>query len=251
VIVAFWYSNILAISLFALIAVLMVVEFTSLCRIDGALKVTMLLLALFVSGGAALPTVFPKDTLLFGGILAAFCMASLVYARTGDRFAALFGGLILASVFSGASLLALPEGRFLVLALALVVASCDIAAFFVGRTIGGPRLAPKISPNKTISGGVGGICAALLATMILGGKTGFGDWWPAQLVSRDISPILIGLTGVTLGGLAQIGDLFESHLKRWAGVKDSGRIIPGHGGVLDRFDGYLLTMPVLYLLFTL
>ena len=105
----------------------------------------------------------------------------------------------------------------------LVVWATDIGAFFAGRTIGGPKLAPSISPNKTIAGLIGGIiCAALLA----------GAWvyyvrLPAQLL----------WLAVLFGAAAQMGDLFESGLKRRAGLKDSGTWLPGHGGLLDRLDG--------------
>ena len=105
----------------------------------------------------------------------------------------------------------------------LVVWATDIGAFFAGRAIGGPKLAPSISPNKTVAGLVGGvICAALMA----------GAWvyyvgLPAKLL----------WLAVLFGAMAQVGDLFESGLKRKAGVKDSGTWLPGHGGLLDRLDG--------------
>ena len=106
--------------------------------------------------------------------------------------------------------------------------STDIGAYFAGRAIGGPRLAPSISPNKTISGLVGGLVAAGL----LGGL-----WaWHANLdlPFRWLAP-LFALA-------AQGGDLFESWLKRRAGVKDSGNILPGHGGALDRLDGLVVVV---------
>jgi phosphatidate cytidylyltransferase len=105
----------------------------------------------------------------------------------------------------------------------LVVWSTDIGAYFAGRAIGGPKLAPSISPNKTIAGLVGGvICAAVFA----------GVWvyyvgLPAKLLWLAV-PFAVA---------AQLGDLFESGLKRRAGVKDSGTWLPGHGGLLDRLDG--------------
>ena len=105
----------------------------------------------------------------------------------------------------------------------LVVWATDIGAYFSGRAIGGPKLAPSISPNKTIAGLVGGVaCAALMA----------GAWvyyvgLPAKLL----------WLAVLFGTAAQLGDLFESGLKRKAGMKDSGTWLPGHGGLLDRLDG--------------
>jgi len=105
----------------------------------------------------------------------------------------------------------------------LVVWSTDIGAYFAGRAIGGPKLAPSISPNKTMSGLFGGvISAAVLA----------GLW----VSVAKLPPILLWLAA-PFAVAAQLGDLFESGLKRRAGVKDSGTWLPGHGGLLDRLDG--------------
>ena len=104
--------------------------------------------------------------------------------------------------------------------------SVDIGAYFAGRAIGGPRLAPAISPNKTWAGLIGGIAAAGL----------FGGLWAWLL---ELPAILIWLT-VPFGLGAQFGDLFESWLKRRSGVKDSGNWLPGHGGALDRLDGLVV-----------
>lgn len=105
----------------------------------------------------------------------------------------------------------------------LVVWATDIGAYFAGRTIGGPKLAPTISPSKTIAGLIGGIiCAALLA----------GAW-----VYYVRLPAKLLWLAVLFGAAAQMGDLFESGLKRRAGLKDSGTWLPGHGGLLDRLDG--------------
>ena len=104
--------------------------------------------------------------------------------------------------------------------------SVDIGAYFAGRSIGGPKLAPAISPNKTWAGLIGGMAAAAL----------FGGLWTMLL---DLPPILLWLAAPFALG-AQIGDLFESWLKRRAGVKDSGTWLPGHGGALDRLDGLVV-----------
>lgn len=118
-------------------------------------------------------------------------------------------------------------------AMALVWAT-DIGAFFAGRTIGGPKLAPAISPNKTWAGLIGGVIAAALFGWAL--ATWAGLAWPLAAASP------------ALAVLAQIGDLYESTLKRRAGVKDSGNVLPGHGGVLDRLDGLVPVAPVAALL---
>lgn len=104
--------------------------------------------------------------------------------------------------------------------------SVDIGAYFAGRSIGGPKLAPAISPNKTWAGLIGGMAAAAL----------FGGLWTMLL---DLPPILLWLAAPFALG-AQLGDLFESWLKRRAGVKDSGSWLPGHGGALDRLDGLVV-----------
>ncbi len=105
----------------------------------------------------------------------------------------------------------------------LVVWSTDIGAYFAGRAIGGPKLAPSISPNKTIAGLVGGVASAALLA---------GAW--VYLVKL---PAMLLWLAVFFAVAAQLGDLFESGLKRRAGVKDSGTWLPGHGGLLDRLDG--------------
>jgi phosphatidate cytidylyltransferase len=105
----------------------------------------------------------------------------------------------------------------------LVVWSTDIGAYFAGRAIGGPKLAPSVSPNKTIAGLAGGVISAAVVA---------GAW----AVFTDLPPILLWLAA-PFAVAAQMGDLFESGLKRKAGVKDSGTWLPGHGGLLDRLDG--------------
>jgi phosphatidate cytidylyltransferase len=121
-----------------------------------------------------------------------------------------------------------PEyGLFAVLWLFAVVWSADTLAYVFGRLIGGPKLAPSISPNKTWAGLVGAITGGIVAGAAMG--------WYAALPT--VWPLLVA--GGVLAVLEQLGDLFESAAKRRFGVKDSGRIIPGHGGVLDRVDGLI------------
>jgi phosphatidate cytidylyltransferase len=115
------------------------------------------------------------------------------------------------------------KGFALVLWAFIVTWSADIGAFFTGRAFGGPKLAPAISPNKTVSGLVGGVIAASLAA---------GIW--AHI--NDLSPAWL-LLAPLFAVSAAAGDLFESWMKRRAGVKDSGALFPGHGGILDRLDG--------------
>ncbi len=128
-------------------------------------------------------------------------------------------------------------GRDWVLFALLVTFATDTGAFFTGRSIGRHPLAPGISPNKTWEGAVGGFLAAILAALLIDQFFGLGlpRWQP---------PII----GATVGVVAQWGDLLESKLKRVAQVKDSGNLIPGHGGMLDRLDSILLAIPAVYYL---
>lgn len=130
-----------------------------------------------------------------------------------------------------------PQGRaFPPLWLVLIaVWAGDTLAYFVGRRFGGRRLAPLASPGKTVSGALAGLGGSLAA------GAGLGALW---LGSGAAGAVL----GAAIGAAGLLGDLFESLLKRAAGVKDSGRLIPGHGGVLDRFDSLVPALPVAYYL---
>ncbi len=133
-----------------------------------------------------------------------------------------------------AGLMSLAEGPKLVLAVVLLVALADIGGYFVGRAIGRTKLAPKVSPGKTWEGLLGGQLAIVL---VVGATTSFLGFDAARI------GLWLGLAMVT--GLASVlGDLVESMVKRHRGVKDSGTILPGHGGVLDRIDGLTAALPV-------
>ena len=128
-------------------------------------------------------------------------------------------------------------GRANVLVLLLLVWASDVGAYAAGRAIGGPRLAPRISPGKTVSGAVGGLIAAV--------AVGLGA---ALVLSPPPHLPRAGLLAAALGIVAQAGDLFESWVKRRLGVKDSGTLIPGHGGLFDRLDAVLAVAPAAALL---
>lgn len=127
------------------------------------------------------------------------------------------------------------SGLIAILYLFAVVWATDILAYFVGRSIGGPKLAPSISPGKTWSGAVGGALAAVVAGFLV------------ATVAGHPSPILMGALALPLSVVSQAGDLFESGFKRRYGAKDSGNLIPGHGGVMDRVDGLVAAALALYL----
>ncbi len=127
-----------------------------------------------------------------------------------------------------------PDGhRWLFVALAIVWAA-DTGAYFAGRHYGKRKLAPRISPNKTVEGVLGGLACGLLVALV------FAPFAGATLAQLP----LVGLVALVAVGFSVVGDLFESLLKRHVGAKDSGDLIPGHGGVLDRIDGVVAALPV-------
>ena len=118
-----------------------------------------------------------------------------------------------------------------------IIIVSDSAQYYTGRAFGKRKLAPVISPKKTVEGAIGGLVIASLAAI------GFGRLWPVGL-----SELGMFATGFAIAVAGIVGDLFESALKRRAGLKDSGSLIPGHGGILDRIDSWLFAVPVFWLI---
>jgi phosphatidate cytidylyltransferase len=173
-------------------------------------------------------------------LLVCLCLLTLEFAamsRAGNLPALARASGIAYFLLALVSLIWLRHGNpaQVVLLLAAVWAT-DIGAYLAGRWIGGPRMAPSISPGKTWSGAAGGLLAAVLVALALAAAT---------TGAFRAGPALLALV---LSLAAQAGDLLESAVKRRCGVKDSGRLIPGHGGLLDRVDGILAAAPVLALL---
>jgi len=135
---------------------------------------------------------------------------------------------------AGAALVALP--------LVLTWAS-DIGAYFVGRAVGGRKLMPSVSPGKTVSGALGGLAATVVVAWLYVRYA----LAPVALLTMTVPATIV--FGLAISVAAQVGDLTESLLKREASVKDSSRLLPGHGGLLDRLDSLLFVLPVAYLLF--
>ncbi|WP_439594768.1 phosphatidate cytidylyltransferase [Falsiroseomonas sp.] len=180
--------------------------------------------------------------LLLAGSAATWLGVSLLGRRSGITQPA--RRLALGVLYIGLAGLALIElrhdneaGRGNVLFLFVVVWASDIGAYMAGRALGGPKLAPAISPNKTWSGALGGLAAAL----VFGGACALaftpGAWWPA-----------VAMVALLVSIASQAGDLLESAIKRHFKVKDTSSLIPGHGGLLDRLDGVLAAAPVAALL---
>jgi phosphatidate cytidylyltransferase len=128
-----------------------------------------------------------------------------------------------------------PHGSYWFFICICVVFSGDIAAYFTGRKFGKRKLIPSISPNKTWEGALGGLITSVLVGSLIG-----------KYFFPHISILLLTVSCAVASFLAQSGDFFESLLKRIAGSKDSGFLLPGHGGFLDRFDGILFALPVFY-----
>ena len=148
----------------------------------------------------------------------------------------LLGLIYVAGLLSFPALLrAMVLGRIYIFYLVFVTWAGDTGAFYVGSTMGKRLLCPSISPRKTVEGSVGGLICSVLAS----GLAKFWFW-------EELGTVECLALGLGLGVLGQAGDLCESMLKRSFGVKDTGRLIPGHGGVLDRVDSLLFTGPVLY-----
>jgi len=191
-------------------------------------------------GGTLVDTAVALDAVLMSAfvMLAAIALTSWTGGRDalGRASAAIFpvlylglpiGALIAVREMRG------PQGVFLLM---LTVMVSDTAQYYTGRLFGRRPLAPAISPKKTIEGAIGGFVFGTLLLVVV------GHWW-----LEDVPLLVRAVLGAVIVALGIAGDLFESMLKRSAGVKDSSALIPGHGGVLDRIDALLFAAPIYYL----
>lgn len=132
-------------------------------------------------------------------------------------------------------------GKLFIWLVFIAAFGCDTGAYFAGITLGKHKLIPSLSPKKTIEGSIGGIITATLLALL------YGVFIRRYYALEGVNILLLcGLTGFFGSFLAQIGDLAASAMKRLTGIKDFGKLIPGHGGVLDRFDSVILTAPAVY-----
>ena len=152
-------------------------------------------------------------------------------APTQTRFAAwMLAGLVYADILLLGPVALRRDAEFgfaAILFLFAVVWTTDIAAYFTGRALGGPKLWPAVSPKKTWSGAIGGMVGAVAAGLLV--------LW---LMGLAVGPMLV-LVAAVLSAISQAGDLLESSIKRHFGAKDASHLIPGHGGLMDRLDGFL------------
>lgn len=169
--------------------------------------------------------------------LAAVALVMLLLGSADRKLPWLGAGLVYAGLPGIAAIVLRGEGAPGVITAGLValgfvfvvVWAADSAAYFVGRSVGGPKLWPRVSPKKTWSGALGGLATAVAVGLV------FAHW-------RGVPALPIAVLAVALSVVSQVGDFAESAMKRRYGVKDSGRIIPGHGGVMDRVDGLVVAL---------
>ena len=211
----------------ALVTVAAIGLFVEWLMVAGMARVVRLI----ASGAAAL--IFAGIFLAIGWIAAAASLLGLglvVVALLAPQRRAWSGaGFLYAGAAQMSSVLVRldrVEGFVALTLILLVVWVTDIGGYFAGRNVGGPKLWPRVSPNKTWAGAIGGFVGSLMVATIFA-AFGFGKVWPMLLV------------GAALSIASQLGDLFESAVKRHFGVKDSSHIIPGHGGLMDRLDGFI------------
>jgi phosphatidate cytidylyltransferase len=226
-------------------------EYLGLVERSGAKPprvVVMVAIFMLFAGNFAYPD---QTAPIFGGLslgLLVYC----TFRSSIERVMVDAAASVFCLLYVGLTLIALPtlreatNGPSLVAFLMCVVWAGDIAALYVGRSLGRLKLAPSLSPNKTWEGTIGSVAGSVLAA---GGLIALASWlaqWDSAKLSypEDIW-YWLGLA-VLVNVAAQIGDLAESALKRSVGAKDSGSLLPGHGGVLDRIDALLLAAPVLW-----
>jgi len=217
-------------------AIVVMWEWTTLVAASGRRSVLMTgIVAVALSVALAASSAVASEALhdlrlAAAAIVLVMGMLALAAIAPRERASWLVAGVPYAGAMALAPIVLRSDAEFGFIAMIFVFAVVwvtDIAAYFVGRAVGGPKLAPRLSPNKTWSGSIGGLAGAVLAAVMVVHFGGAGSM-PAAIV-----------VAVALSTVAQIGDLAESALKRRFGVKDAGSLIPGHGGLMDRLDGFV------------
>jgi len=238
---AAWAGGVWWVAIMAILAVLAAVEYAGLhaqvAAARHAIPTGAVLAVLLTAAGLWTEQVLLMlgAVVFFGGVLPWLVRGMDPHRWTQPAWLVLIQGIAYVGVPLGVLARWRLQGAFdEVLWLFIIVWAGDIAAYFVGLLLGRHKMAPKVSPGKSWEGAVAGLGAGGLAGLLAGPVFGLA---PAAA---------IGLGAIT-SIAAQIGDLFESALKRRTGVKDSGGLLPGHGGVLDRFDAVLFAVPVAYL----
>ena len=192
------------------------------------------LIAASLWGGAGVPaSLFSALLILIIFTVAAFpSLDNALLSAARQWFGIFYIGFCAAHLIL---LRALPAGVSWLLVLSAITASSDTGAYYIGRAFGRTKLYPALSPGKTRAGAIGGLIGGMLGGLVA-----------AVLLFEGVNYITVALLGLVLSAVGIIGDMIESLIKRVSGVKDSGQILPGHGGLLDRCDSLLLTAPALY-----
>lgn len=196
---------------------------------------------------------WPDQTMVLLSAIAVALVAYCTFKSPVEHMLADVTSAVFALFYTGLTLLTLPilrdeaNGASLVVFLLCAVWAGDIVALYVGRALGRHKMAPALSPNKTWEGAVGSVMGSVAVTGVLLELSNLLTQWNFDRLSFSDAPwwywlVLAAMVNVA----AQVGDLAESALKRSAGVKDSGSLLPGHGGMLDRIDALLLAAPVLW-----
>jgi phosphatidate cytidylyltransferase len=261
-VIVVWVGLPLLAPLYYFLCVVALQEYSSLVNLRGIpIRKRSLWVATFLTLPASLPVTYPGMQPLFDGVswreltlgLFAIYLITLEVIRPNQHsmnaiIYTLFGYIYIPWLLGFTiTLRYTPNGVlglwYLVLPMLAVIAS-DVGAYVVGSLFGKRKLAPQISPNKTLEGAFGGLGLAVFVVTLT--SYGLDRWFNIKV---DIYDGI--LFAILVASAAQLGDLFESLFKRWAGVKDTGDLIPGHGGVLDRIDSALFAIPVTYYFVTL
>lgn len=228
-----WAGGVAWVLLVILAGITVAVEWAQICRLRP-FELPGTLLPVMVAAAAVL-TAAGYGVAALAALIVVGAAVAAGAARGGQGSRWLAGGIVYVGVAAIATVwlrLRGPDGLGNMLFVILIVWASDSGAYLFGRLVGGPKLAPRISPSKTWAGAVGGLAFAVLAGLLV--AVGFVGA-PSPLVA---------LVSIALGTASQGGDLLESAIKRHFGAKHSGTLIPGHGGLLDRLDGVLAAAPV-------
>ena len=244
------------------IAIIAIREYSFMMNLRGIpIRRRSLVVATVLTLPASLPVTYPGMEPLFDGVswreallgMFAFYLIALEVIRPNQNsmnsvIYTLFGYIYIPWLLGYAiTLRYTPDGIlglwYLMLPMLAIIAS-DVGAYTVGKLFGKRKLAPQLSPNKTLEGAFGGLGLAVLVVSL--SAYGLEKWLNLRVDLYDVI-----LFSILVASSSQLGDLFESLIKRWAGVKDAGDSLPGHGGVLDRIDSIIFAVPVTYYFVTL
>lgn len=234
--------------LYIVLYIAAVAALTEFYRLNGALLPNFVRWASYLLTLALFAAVYLRQILLVPVVVSLWALGPMTYymlthPAPDQQWTWAVAKSVLGPVYIGIPLSMLlhidrfyPSGNMWVLYLLVVVFASDTGAFYFGRLLGRHKLHPKISPGKTWEGAIGGLVSSIFAALV------FVRVMP---IHRAASVLLMLAASLCIAG--QVGDLAESMLKRNHGVKDTGSILPGHGGILDRIDGLLFSIPILYI----